>query len=31
VLSFGPDGEKKSAEGTRIYKDGQEVDFGANK
>ncbi|MBO6585343.1 MAG: mechanosensitive ion channel family protein [Gracilimonas sp.] len=31
VYQFGPDGEKKSAEGTRIFKDGEEIDFGANK
>lgn len=31
VHSFGPDGEKKSAEGTHIFKDGKEIDFGAGK
>ena len=31
VYSFGPEGDKKSAEGTRIFKNGEEVDFGASK
>ncbi len=31
VYRYGPNGEHNSAEGTRIYKDGKEVDFGANK
>ncbi|MGN8224677.1 mechanosensitive ion channel family protein [Gracilimonas sp. BCB1] len=31
VYSFGPEGDKKSAEGTRIFKDGKEIDFGAGK
>ncbi|SMO94611.1 MscS family membrane protein [Gracilimonas mengyeensis] len=31
VYGFGPNGEKAHPEGIRIYKDGEEVDFGANK
>lgn len=31
IYRFGPEGEKKSAEGTRIFKGGKEIDFGANK
>jgi MscS family membrane protein len=31
VYSFGPNGEKKSAEGTHIYKDGEPIDFGPGK
>ncbi len=31
VFGFGPKGEKGTPDGIRIYKDGEEVDFGANK
>ncbi len=31
VYSFGPNGEHNSAEGTRIFKGGKEIDFGAGK
>jgi MscS family membrane protein len=31
VTDFGPGGKKGKPEGIRIYRDGEEVDFGANK
>ena len=30
IFRYGPGGEKSSPEGVRLYKDGDEVDFGAN-
>jgi MscS family membrane protein len=31
VCRYGPSGESHSADGTRIFKNGEEIDFGANK
>ncbi len=31
VYQFGPDGEKGQPDGIRIFRDGEEVDFGAGK